>query len=75
LATAFILVRTDIGFEHEVLDLLKAVDEVKEVHVVYGSYDLVVRVETETIGDLKETVNHMTMLGDNIRSTITMIVM
>ena len=74
MTTAFILVRTDTGFEHEVLDLLKKVDEVKEAHVVYGSYDIIVRVETDTVRDLKETVNHMTMLGGNIRSTITMIV-
>lgn len=74
MATAFILVRTDIGFEHEVLDFLKDVDEVKEAHVVYGSYDIVARVETETMRDLKEAVNHKIRLRDKIRSTLTMIV-
>ena len=49
MAKAFILVRTDIGFEHEAFDFLKAVDEVKEVHVINGSYDMILRVETDTM--------------------------
>ena len=74
MATAFILVRTDIGFKHEVLDFLKAVDEVKEVNVVKGSYDMIARLETDTIRDLKETVNSKIKLSDYIRSALTMIV-
>ena len=40
---------------------------------VYGAYDLVARVEAETVERLKETVVSEIRQLDNVRSTLTMI--
>ena len=43
----------ETGTEEEVIRSLEPIQEVKEAHMVYGVYDIVVRVETETMEELK----------------------
>jgi DNA-binding Lrp family transcriptional regulator len=74
LATAYILISVEIGAEGEVLKSLKPVSEIKEAHLVYGVYDIIARVETETMQELKDTVSWKIRRIDKVRSTLTMIV-
>ncbi len=74
MATAFVLINAEIGAENEVLKDLKAIQEVKEAHMVYGVYDIIARVETETMQDLKDTISWKIRRLDKVRSTLTMIV-
>jgi Lrp/AsnC family transcriptional regulator for asnA, asnC and gidA len=64
-----------MGSEEKVTNDLKKVEEVKEVHQIYGVYDLIVRVETETLEKLKTVISDSTRTLENVRSTLTMIVM
>jgi len=72
--TAFVLINTEMGSETAVSNLLREFDEVKEVHGVYGVYDLVVRVEAESMQALKDVIGTKIRRLENIRSTLTMIV-
>jgi DNA-binding Lrp family transcriptional regulator len=74
LATAYILISVEIGAEGEVLKSLKPVSEIKEAHLVYGVYDIIARVETETMQELKDTVSWKIRRIDKVRSTLTTIV-
>ena len=74
MATAYILINVEIGAEGEVLKSLKPVSEIKEAHLVYGVYDIIARVETETMQELKNTVSWKIRRIDKVRSTLTMIV-
>jgi len=74
LATAFVLINAEIGAENEVLEDLKAIQEVKEAHMVYGVYDIITRVDAETLQDLKDTISFKIRRLDKVRSTLTMIV-
>jgi DNA-binding Lrp family transcriptional regulator len=74
LATAFVLINAEIGSEGEVLKDLKAIPEVQEAHMVYGVYDIIARIETETMQDLKDTISWKIRRLDKVRSTLTMIV-
>ena len=71
---AYITISTEVGVEREVMDRLSVLPEVKEVHEVYGVYDLVVRVETDKISELKEALGEKIRSLDGVRSTLTMIV-
>ena len=51
--TAFVLINTEIGSEEEVATELRKLEHVKESYVVYGVYDIVARVEAETMDRLK----------------------
>ncbi len=74
MATAYILISVEIGAEGEVLKSLKPVSEIKEAHLVYGVYDIIARVETETMQELKDTVSWKIRRIDKVRSTLTTIV-
>ena len=70
---AYVLLQTEIGSESEVLDKIKQMTEVKEVHAVYGVYDLIAKVETDDSTILKDDVIPRIRHLDKVRSTTTMI--
>ncbi len=71
---AFVLINAEIGSEDEVLKELRKMDNVKEAYVVYGVYDIVAKVEAETMDKLKEVVTWKVRRLNKVRSTLTMIV-
>ena len=73
--SAFVLINAEIGSEDEVLKTLKGIPNVKESYVVYGVYDIIARVEAETMEKLKDVVTWKVRRLDRVRSTLTMIVM
>jgi len=73
--TAFVLINADLGSENEIYEDLKAIPNVKEVYVVYGVYDVVAKVEADTMEKVKETITWNIRRLEKVRSTLTMIVM
>lgn len=71
---AFVLINAEIGSEDEVLKDLRTMEQVKEAYVVYGVYDIVAKVESETMDKLKEIVTWKVRRLNKVRSTLTMIV-
>ena len=71
---AFVLINADLGAEEDLLKKLREIPNVKEVYVVYGVYDIVARVEADTMEKVKETITWHIRRLDKVRSTLTMIV-
>ncbi|MFX0209777.1 MAG: Lrp/AsnC ligand binding domain-containing protein [Candidatus Heimdallarchaeota archaeon] len=71
---AFVLVNAEIGSEDEVLEDLKSTKGVVGAWIVYGVYDIVAKVEADTMDELKEIITTNIRGLDNVRSTLTMIV-
>ena len=71
---AFVLMNVELGKEEEISKELKKIEEVKEVYVVYGTYDLIAEVEATTTGKLHETIAYKVRRLKDIRSTNTLIV-
>jgi len=71
---AFVLINAEIGAEDEVLKGIKKLKSVKEAFVVYGVYDIIAKVEAESMDKLKEVVTWQVRRLDKVRSTLTMIV-
>lgn len=71
---AFVLVHTESGTENEVLKTIKKVSGVEEAYSVYGVYDIIAKVQAETMDKLKEMVTWHIRRLDKVRSTLTMIV-
>ena len=71
--SAYVLFNVDAGFEEQVLKEAKAVGKVEEAYVSYGVYDLVMKVKTETMEELKELVTHCLRGISGVRSTLTLI--
>lgn len=74
LASAIVLINTDAGGEEEVFDKLKNMKEITEVHVVYGVYDIVAKVESDSLDKLKDFVTNTVRKLPKVRSTLTMII-
>ncbi|ACS90101.1 Transcriptional regulatory protein, asnC family [Thermococcus sibiricus MM 739] len=64
---------TAAGKEREVMEKLLTYPEVKEAYVVYGEYDLIVKVETETLKDLDHFITERIRKMPEIQMTSTMI--
>jgi DNA-binding Lrp family transcriptional regulator len=72
--TAYVLINTETGFEDEVLHELEKTPNITEAYVVYGVYDIVAKVEAETMDRLKEVITSNMRLLEKVRSTLTMII-
>jgi len=73
MAMAYVLLNSELGFERDVLKVLKDIPEVREAFMVYGVYDIIIRVEADTVGDLKDLIEELRHM-EKVRSTLTMIV-
>ncbi len=73
MATAFILLNTEIGAENQVLKILRKIDGVKEAYGLWGVYDLIVNIRVSDTAELKEITKRISDIG-LINSKLTMIV-
>ena len=72
--TAFVLVNAEIGSEDDVLKELVQIEHVTEAYVVYGVYDIIAKIQADTMDDLKDSITTRIRGLENVRSTLTMIV-
>ena len=71
---AYILLNVEPGAEGKVLERLRSIDIVTEAYVSYGVYDLVVRLKADTMDQMKDAVSHKIRTTDQVRSTVTLII-
>ena len=72
MAEAYILINCEIGSEEEVITALKNIDSIKEVHGTFGAYDILAKIESAQVEDLRETITWKIRKIDKIRSTLTL---
>ena len=75
MTVAFVLINSELGFEEEIVSELNKIEGVREVYQVYGVYDIIVKIEGETMEKVKDIVTWKIRRLDRVRSTLTMIVM
>ena len=71
---AFVLINSELGKEEELLKELRSMENIKEAHFVYGVYDVIVKVEAESLEKLKDLITFKIRRLSNVRSTLTMTV-
>ena len=74
MALAYILISSELCKEDELIKKLRALHEVREAYVTYGVYDIIVKVEAENQQVLKDVVFTSIRKMDEVRTTLTMIV-
>ena len=70
--TAYILINCDLGSEEGILNSLKHMDSVKEVHGTFGAYDIIAKVQNSHGDDLRETITWGVRKLPHVRSTLTL---
>jgi len=72
MATAYVLINCDVGFDVEIIDEIKQLEEVKEVHGIFGAYDIIVRLESDNVENLKDVITWKIRKLSRVRSTLTL---
>ncbi len=72
MGTAYVLINCDLGYEEQIIEELKHLSDVKEIHGTFGAYDIFAKVESDQITTLRETITSKIRKIDRIRSTLTL---
>ena len=71
---AYVVIKSDLGTEDEVLKEMKEIPEVVETYQIYGVYDIILRMKVETPEELKEVIEQKIRKIEKVCSTLTMII-
>ena len=72
--TAYVLINYQIGTEEKFIDKLKNVPGIVEVSEVNGVYDIVVKIASQTLDSLKDTITRHIRTIDTVRSTTLIVI-
>jgi DNA-binding Lrp family transcriptional regulator len=70
---AYLLLICDPEYRFQIANILEKMDNVVNVEVVNGPYDLVVEIIFDTVVDLKEKIQNNIQNIDKLMSTLTLI--
>ena len=69
---AYVLISCDLGFDIEIIDEIKQLEDVKEVRGVFGAYDILVKLESANAEILRDTIIWKIRKLNRVRSTLTL---
>ena len=72
---AYVLINVESGSEDDVLKELKIVEGIEEAYFSYGVYDIITKIQADTMDKLKEMVTRRIRTLNKVRSTLTLIMM
>ncbi len=70
---AFVLINVETGSEEFTLKELKSIKGVEEAYFSYGVYDIITKIQAQTMEQLKNMVTRNIRTLPNVRSTLTLI--
>jgi len=71
---AYVLINCDLGYEEQIIEELKHISDVKEIHGTFGAHDILAKVESANVENLRDTVSWKIRKLDRVRSTLTLMV-
>ena len=72
MATAYILIKCELGSEELIIQQLKNIDDISEVSGTFGAYDILAKIESPTVETLREIITWKIRKIAHIRSTLTL---
>lgn len=72
--SALVLLNTKIGTEADVLRELRKIANIEAALLVYGAYDIVLRIKSSSMNELKQIVTWKIRKMDYVTATQTMII-
>ena len=70
---AYLLIICDPEFRFQLANILEKMDNVVNVDIINGPYDLVVEIIFDTMAELKEKIQNNIQSIDKLMSTLTLI--
>ena len=72
MVTAYVLINSRVGTEIELLKGLNGIEAVEEASIVMGEYDVIAKLNCDTMQELKNCINLKLRYLDNVISTMTL---
>ena len=72
MAIAYVFINCDLGYEAEIIDEIKQLEDVKETHGVFGVYDILVKLESANVENLRDIITWKIRKLHRVRSTLTL---
>lgn len=72
MAQAYVLINCEMGAEESVMEQLKHIDYVKEVHGTFGAYDVVAKLVAEKTESIRQAITWQARKIARVRSTLTL---
>ena len=69
MALVYLLIRAEHGKEGLVKTALSKYDEIKEIHEIFGRYDIIAKVQTEDIGKFRRFIKNKLRIIEGVKST------
>jgi len=73
MSVAYVLMNVELGAEEKTLAEIRKIPNVKECYRIYGVYDMIAKVEGESLDTLKQLVISRIRRLPGVRSTLTTI--
>lgn len=70
---SYVLINVELGSEEKVLGEVRTLPEVKECHRIYGVYDMIAKIEADSLDKVKQVVTLKLRQLPGVRSTLTLI--
>ena len=74
MSIAFVLLNVNLGTERSVVARMREIEGVKKAWQVYGVYNIIAKVEAESIEKMKGILQGKIRRLDNVRSTLSLMV-
>jgi len=71
MTTAFILMNMDLGYNKSMIETLESIPEVQYVYQIYGVYDVVVKIECDSIEATKDFIANKIRINPEIKALLT----
>jgi len=77
--TAYVLINSDLGSDKSIINELKEILDSESgieyyVQGVYGVYDIILKISSDSVGDLRSIITHKVRKINKVQSTLTMMV-
>jgi DNA-binding Lrp family transcriptional regulator len=72
---AFVLVNADLGYESRLASEMKNIPGVNDAYTIYGVYDILLKVQADSMDKLKEFISTKIRRMKGVKSTLTMLIM
>jgi len=70
---AYVLLNCSLGSEEKVIEQLKQIESVKEVNGTFGAYDILAKVVSSNIEELRNHISNQIRNIDKVTGTLTLL--
>jgi DNA-binding Lrp family transcriptional regulator len=67
------MVNVELGHEHYLADQFRELEDVTEVNQTFGSHDMIVEVEGDSVDKCRDTIKYKIRGNPHVRSTMTLV--